>query len=91
MSEIIYTGGINAIWLTVKIFLTSKACSAVPVSAGPFISNIKIIEMMPQMPGCRDGAAQMTRNVPEIGSVSNWALANNSPRSEDAAADALTR
>ena len=71
MSWIIYTGGINAIWLTVKIVLTSKASSAVPVSAGPFISNIKIIEMMPQMPGCRDGAAQMTRNVPEIGSVSN--------------------
>ena len=45
--------------------------SAVPVCAGPFISNIKIIEMMPQMPGCRDGAGQMTRNVPEIGSVSN--------------------
>ena len=42
-----------------------------PVCAGPFISNIKIIEMMPQMPGCRDGVAQMTRNVPEIGSVSN--------------------
>ena len=64
--------------------------SAVPVCAGPFISNIKIIEMMPQMPGCRDGAGQMTRNVPEIGSVSNWALANNSPRSEDAAAAACT-